>query len=67
MSLSTRILTHLRAGHSLTPRDAQRLFNCDRLGARIQELREAWHDIVTVMEPNAHNRGRHARYWLKTV
>jgi len=35
-----------------------------RLAARIKDLREAGHHIETIMEPNTHNRGRHARYVL---
>lgn len=33
------ILKHLQAGFTLTPLDALRLFGCNRLAARIYELR----------------------------
>ena len=33
------ILRHLQEGHTITPKDAHRLCGCDRLGARIFELR----------------------------
>lgn len=58
-----KVAAHLKLGRSLTHRDAQDLFNCDRLGARIHELREdGWH-IETVMESNASGK-RYARYAL---
>ena len=34
-----QILEWLESGHSITPADARRLFNCDRLSARIWDLR----------------------------
>jgi hypothetical protein len=33
------ILRHLQEGHTITPKDARSLCGCDRLGARIFELR----------------------------
>lgn len=44
-SQSAQILAYLAKGKSLTHRDAQRLFNCDRLGARIYDLRGSGHVI----------------------
>ncbi|SFI83823.1 helix-turn-helix domain-containing protein [Albimonas pacifica] len=34
-----QIRAHLEAGNSITPRQAQDLFGCDRLAARIHELK----------------------------
>ena len=48
-SQATAILAHLKAGHTLTPREALNLFQCNRLAARIRELREAGYDIRTDM------------------
>lgn len=44
MSQKEQILAHLRDGHSLTPLDALMRFGCNRLAARICELRKD-HDI----------------------
>jgi len=41
------ILRHLQAGHTITPKDARRLCGCDRLGARIFELRRRGVAIVS--------------------
>lgn len=38
------ILNYMMDGNRLTHRDAQKLFNCDRLAARICDLRKyGWH------------------------
>jgi hypothetical protein len=60
-----QIMAHFRRGHSLTARESSALFGKDRLAARIQELREDGHDILTTPELNA-NGGRHGRYSLIT-
>ena len=61
-SQSAQILAYLAKGKSLTHRDAQRLFNCDRLGARIYDLKREGHQIISQMERN--NGKRYARYSL---
>ena len=42
---AAQILAALQAGQSLTPKDARQLYGCDRLGARIFQLRRAGHPI----------------------
>lgn len=59
-SQSAQILAYLEKGKSLTHRDAQRLFNCDRLGARIYDLKNEGHNIITEMV--SENGKRFARY-----
>lgn len=61
-SQSAQILAYLSKGNSLTHRDAQRLFNCDRLGARIYDLRGSGHVIHA--ETIKQNGKRFARYSL---
>lgn len=61
-SQSAQILAYLAKGYSLTHRDAQRLFNCDRLGARIYDLKNEGHNIITEMV--SENGKRFARYSL---
>ena len=47
MSQNQEIKKHLLSGKSLTSRQAQSLFNCDRLAARINNLRNSGMDIKT--------------------
>lgn len=47
MSQTADILAALRAGHALTPMDALDQFGCFRLAARVRQLREAGHRIIT--------------------
>ncbi len=57
------ILRHLTAGLTITPREAQDLFGCYRLGARIYDLRQAgWNIITETVEAETGNK--FARYRL---
>lgn len=66
MTHNDLILRHLKAGHTICDDEARTLFNCNRLGARIYELREAGHDIGAVEEPNTGKPGTHARYFWRS-
>ena len=61
-SQACQILRYLRAGNTLTPLDALRLFGCLRLGARIWDLRQAGYPITeeTVTLPNGKRVGRYS-------
>ena len=48
-SQKRRILEYLKQGKTLTNREAQRLFECDRAPARIKELRAVGYPIKTEM------------------
>ena len=48
-SQKRRILEYLKQGKTLTNREAQRLFECDRAPARIKELRDGGYPIKTEM------------------
>jgi len=54
------ILKHLDHGRSITSLEALDKFDCLRLAARIYDLREAGHNIITIIERNKHKRW--ARY-----
>lgn len=56
------ILADLSEGNSLTPQDALQKFRCFRLAARIYDLRNQGHHIVTIWETDG--RKRWARYSL---
>ena len=61
------ILNHLRDGNSITPITALKKFNCFRVGARIKNLRDAGHDIVTDMIEDPKTNKRYASYRLAGV
>ena len=44
-----KVLGWLQAGNTLTSKQARKLFRIDRLAARVGELRDAGHDVVTTM------------------
>ena len=46
-SQNANILSHLQAGKTISPIEALIDFRCFRLAARINELRNAGHNIVT--------------------
>jgi Helix-turn-helix domain len=44
-SQAAAILADLQSGEEITQRQASKHYGCDRLGARIHELRKLGHDI----------------------
>ena len=60
-SQTQKILTHLKSGKTLTAMQALKKFDCMRLAARIEDLREAY--IITT-EMIKRNGKRYARYKL---
>jgi hypothetical protein len=60
-SQEKRILAYLKKGHRLTHRKASRLFDCDRLGARIHKLRKRF-PIESVLVYRG--RKHFSEYWL---
>ena len=62
-----QVLTYLKQGKTISQAEAIDLFNCYRLSAIIQRLRNAGYDIVTHNEKNLNSKGTHARYELKEV
>jgi hypothetical protein len=53
------ILKHLRNGFTITQREASRLYGCDRLGARIYDLRNGKYGIpVTPIKTTMIRSGR---------
>ena len=63
----TQVLSHLKQGKTLSQAEAIYHFDCYRLSAIIQRLRNAGYDIVTHNEKNLNSKGTHARYELKEV
>lgn len=66
MTHNDLILRYLKAGHTICDDEARTLFNCNRLGARIYELREKGHDIGSREEANIGKPGTHARYYWRS-
>ena len=67
MNHQTQVLSYLKQGKTLSQAEAIHHFDCYRLSAVIQRLRNLGHDIVTHQEPNQKNKGTHARYELSEV
>ena len=44
-----QVLQYLSSGGTLTPLDALRLFGCNRLAARINDLKRDGHEIAVAM------------------
>ena len=63
----SQVLALLKQGKTLSQAEAIYHFDCYRLSAVIQRLRNLGHEIVTHQEPNLNNKGSHARYELKEV
>ena len=55
------VLAHLRAGNSITQKQALKQFRCARLAARIDELRGDGWDITTTMIIVGSHYGRAVR------
>jgi len=60
---TTAILKCLEKGHKLTPMNALEKFKCFRLSARINDLRNAGHHIITKIVKK--DGKRFAQYSLK--
>lgn len=68
MTQNERILRHLRDFGSITQREATEEYGCQRLAARIGELRRAGYQIDRRMESSKNRYGErvtYARYTLK--
>lgn len=69
MDTQTKVLLeHFQAGKSITPIEALVQFGIYRLSARIKDLRDDGHEIVTDMVTSVNARGekkRYARYYMK--
>jgi len=63
-SQGERILAHLKAGKTLSAKQAAENFGCYRLGARIMELREAGYDIDGGWVPATSGRAVF-KYWMQ--
>ena len=63
---SAQILKALKNGERLTHLDAEKRFNCLRLGARIYDLRKRGHNITSIMITVPSGK-RVAQYWLEAA
>lgn len=69
VSQSAKILAHLESGKSLTPLQALSLFGCNRLAARVLDLRNDGHPIHSRMITVDTRAGtaRVAQYYLSSL
>lgn len=63
----TQVLAHLKNGKTLSQAEAIHYFDCYRLSAVINRLRNVGYDIETHNEPNMNCKGTHARYELREL
>lgn len=60
-----QILRFMEAGGQITPRMASRLFDCDRLGARIWDLRKDGVPVLDEWEYKYDANGKVVKKWKK--
>jgi hypothetical protein len=65
MTQQEQVLSHLQAGHTITPLEAFTQFGITRLAARVHELQERGYTIEAHAEK--HGNKRYARYSMPTV
>lgn len=63
-SQKAKVIAYLETGKTITQAEAIVEFNCYRLSAVINKLRNADYEISTHFEHNYLTRGNHARYEL---
>lgn len=66
-SQQAQILEYLRQGYSITPKVADKKFNCLRLSARVFNLKNKGHEIITDMIDDKKSGKRYASYRLAGV
>ncbi len=59
-----QVLNYLKNGKTISQAEAIDMFNCYRLSAIIQRLRNMGYPVITHREPNKISTGTHARYEL---
>ena len=64
MTQTEHILAHLQSGHSITPREADDLFGCMRLGARIYDLKQQRYHIISEREDGVNRFGEKC-HWAR--
>lgn len=57
-----RILAWMKAGNTITQREASQRFGCDRLGARIYDLRRQGAPVTMRWEIRRNEAGEYKRY-----
>lgn len=56
------ILCHLKSKGSITTKEAREICQCERLAARIDDLRRMGYPILTEMRKYINDKGRLVRY-----
>jgi|GEM_PF-1954231 len=63
-SQKAQILDYMLSGRSISHFDAEEKFNCSRIAARINDLRNDGYDVRTETVKNKASGKRFARYYL---
>jgi hypothetical protein len=66
-SQNAQILKWLQGGQTLTALEALKHFQCFRLAARIADLKEAGHPILSTMIEVGEEKKRVAQYRINTI
>lgn len=61
----TQLRLYMEAGNTITQRGASRLFDCDRLGARVYDLKRDGVEIRDEWEYKTDESGKVVKKWKK--
>ena len=67
LTQTLKILAYFQGGGTLTDNEAREMFRCNRLGARIYDLKKRGYQIMDKWEVHRNSYGeykRYKRYWL---
>ena len=70
MSQNERLLKWLESGRTITPKQADEMWGCTRLGARIFDLKQMGHNIISERQDGINKLGQKchwARYRMVRV
>jgi hypothetical protein len=62
MNQTQAVFSHLKAGKTLTSKEAFQLYGCTRLSAKVFNLRKKGYDIETIMCEGTNRYGETCRY-----
>ena len=64
MTQNERLLAYLQDGHTITPREADEMWGCTRLGARVYDLKRMGHNIISEREDGVNRLGEKC-HWAR--
>lgn len=64
MTQNERLLKWLESGRTITPREADDMWGCTRLGARVYDLKQMGHHIISEREDGVNKLGEKC-HWAR--